>query len=69
MSSHLRRLLVADQFHAYVNLGIALTPQRYAPLCHLIDPSELGALRGHPVMKAELCDGSHLSIQESITQE
>ena len=62
MSSHLGRLLVADQFHAYVNLWVALAPQRYAPLSHLIDPSELGALRGHPVMKAELCNRSHLCI-------
>ena len=69
MSSHLRRLLVADQFHAYVDLGVALTPQRYAPLGHLVDPPELGPLTGHPVMKAELCDGSHLSIQEGIPQQ
>ena len=69
MGSHLRRQLVANQFHANVYLWVTLTPQRYAPLCHFIDPSELGALRGHPIMKAELCDGSHLSIQESIPQE
>lgn len=66
---HNRDVLILNEFHANIHIGISLTTQGYLTLAEFINPSEFGPLLSHDTMEVQLRYGSHLGIYEGVPEQ